>query len=260
MLKLAMSQLAWKQEEEKQALEILQNHGFCGIEIAPTIIAGETPYQNPDRAEEYAQQVKAQFGFSVCSLQSIWFGKQGNLFEAQRQELLDYTKQAIVFAQRAGAGNLVFGSPKNRVKPPEASVKQAVSFFKELGEYALLHNTVLALEANPPVYGTNFMNTTPEAFTVMEQVDSDGCRINLDFGTIIINNEPIEMLRGKVRWVNHVHISEPQLALVEKREKHRQLAALLKEEGYTGYVSVEMKQQPLEAIEQTADYIAEVFA
>lgn len=259
-MKLAMSQLAWKQEEENQALEILQAHGFCGVEIAPTLVAGENPYQKPERAEEYAAWVKENFGFSVCSLQSIWFGKQGNLFEAERQELLDYTKQAIVFAQRAGAGNLVFGSPKNRVMPENACLEQAVSFFKELGDYAFLYNTVLALEANPPLYGTNFMNTTKEAFSVMEQVNSKGCRINLDFGTIIINNELVEELRGKIKEINHVHISEPQLVLIEKREEHRQLASLLREESYKGYISVEMKQQPLEEVERTAAYMAEVFA
>lgn len=258
-MKLAMSQLAWNQEEESEALALLQKYGFCGVEIAPTIVAGETPYQHPEKARQYAQQVQQNFGLTVCSMQSIWYGQQGNLFEGQRQELLEYTKKAIEFAQAAGAGNLVFGSPKNRIKPPESPLEPAIAFFKELGDFAALHNTVLALEANPAVYGTNFMNTTPQAFGVMQQVNSPGCRLNLDVGTILINEEPMEFVGEILPWVNHVHISEPQLALLQKRPQHKELASLLRQAGYGGYVSVEMKQQPLVAIEQTAAYIAEVF-
>ena len=43
-------------------------------------------------------------------------------------------------------------------------------FFNILGDYAKLKNTVIALEANPDIYGTNFINTTKEAFSFVKKL------------------------------------------------------------------------------------------
>ena len=259
-MKLAMSQIAWCEEDERAALEILREYGFSGLEIAPTRVAGSSPYQSAEKAAKFAAVVHDEFGLWICSMQSIWYGQQGSMFGPEREHLMDYTKQAVLFAEAAGAGNIVFGNPKNRVIPQGKSADDALSFFKEAGDFAAIHSTTVALEANPPVYGTNFMNTTAQAFAVQEKVASAGCCVNLDIGTMLINNEQIEVLAGKMRRVNHVHISEPELAMIAPRALHRELAQLLREEGYGGYVSVEMKSQPLEEVRRAAAYLAEVFA
>lgn len=259
-MRLAMSQIAWEQAYQAEALAILQQSGFAGLEIAPTLVAGPEPYASPEKAEAFAGQVKAGYGLSVCSMQSIWYGQQGSMFGPLRSHFIQYTKQAVLFAKAAGAGNLVFGNPKNRVLPKGEGQEAAVSFFGEIGGFAAQNGRVIALEANPPVYGTNLMNTTAEAFAMARRVNSPGCRVNLDVGTMLMNREEVQSLRGMVKLVNHVHISEPGLAQVEKHALHAELAALLREEGYGGYVSVEMKQQPLAAIQKTAEYVAEVFA
>lgn len=258
-MKLAMSQIAWAQEEEPQVLNCLQQLGYSGVEIAPTIIAGPQPYDSPEKAQTYARGLREQYGLGVCSLQSIWYGKEGSIFGPEREFFIEYTKKAVLFAEAAGAGNLVFGCPKNRVKPEGADEELAVDFFRQVGDFAARHGTVLALEANPPVYGTNFLNRTEQAMAMAERVASKGCKVNLDFGTILINEEEIEQLNGRTGMLNHIHISEPGLALVKKHRRHQQLADLLRREKYTGYISVEMKQQPLEQVLKTAEYLAEVF-
>ena len=63
--------------------------------------------------------------------------------EEERKILVDYTKKAIDFANRISCKNLVFGCPKNRVSKNENNNDIAISFFRELGEYAKLKNTVL---------------------------------------------------------------------------------------------------------------------
>ncbi len=61
---------------------------------------------------------------------------------------------------------------------------------------------------------------------------------------MIENREPVESLTGSARLINHVHISEPFLKPVStdsgRRAFHGELAAFLRENGYQGYVSVEM--------------------
>ncbi len=259
-MKLAASQIAWTPAQEREALSILRRAGFAGLEIAPTRIAGPTPYGRLAEAAVFAGAVRDEYGLAVCSLQSIWYGQAGNMFGAERDYLLDYTKGAIRFAKAVGAGNLVFGCPKNRVKPNGAKDAEAVPFFRELGACAAEHGTCLALEANPAVYGTNFMNATKDALAVAKAVGSAGCKVNFDFGTFLANGETLDALRGHVGELNHVHISEEGLAVLQKRPEHAELAALLRGEGYDGYVSIEMKAQPLSAIESTVAYVAEVFA
>ncbi len=258
-MKLAVSHIAWLPQEDDAALSLLARHGYAGVEVAPTRVAGEGPYEKPEVAAAFAAAVKQRYGLAVCSLQSIWFGCAGSMFGPEQADLLAYTQKAILFAQAAGAGNLVFGNPKNRVRPQDVSADVAVPFFRELGDFASQHQTVLALEANPPVYGTNYMNATPDAFAVAAQVNSAGCGVNLDVGTMVIQDESADMLAGKVDRINHVHISEPGLAMIEERPLHRALAERLRREGYEGYVSIEMKQQPLENVERAVQYVAEVF-
>lgn len=259
-MKLAVSCLGWAPQQETQALQILRKYGFSGVEIAPSRIAGPQPYQHPQKAAAYAQQLMAEYGFAVCSLQSLWYGIQGNLFGPAQQRLARYTCEAVAFAKAAGCENLVFGSPKNRVMPEGVQPQAALPFFEMVGNYAAANGVVLALEANHADYGTNFMNTTPQAFAMASMANNKGIAVNLDVGAMLMNDEPLAVLQGQLGQVHHVHISEPQLAAIQPRPLHAQLAAMLKQAGYVHWVSIEMQQQPLPVLESCCAYIAEVFA
>ena len=153
----------------------------------------------------------------------------------------------------------MFGCPKNRVLLEGSNRKTGVSFFRELGEYAYSQGTVIGMEANPTIYQTNYINETKEVFELIEQVDSQGFRLNLDVGTMIYNKEAIGELKGNVEFINHVHISEPWLKLIEKRKLHYNLAELLRKEKYNGFISIEMEKQELCDIEKCMMYINEGF-
>lgn len=117
------------------------------------------------------------------------------------------------------------------------------------------------MEANPPIYNTNFINGTAEAVQLIKEVDSVGFKLNLDVGTMIYNQENIDILKGNVRLINHIHISEPGLKPIAKRPIHGELYKLLKEEGYNGYVSIEMgKNEAISEIEKILDYVRGIFS
>ena len=196
-------------------------------------------------------------------MQSIWYGRGESIFGSQeeRQALLEYTKKAVDFAQAIGCGNLVFGCPRNRNLPEGADPETAVAFFRELGDYAKTHNTVIGMEANPPIYNTNYINDTASALALIRAVDSEGFRLNLDVGTMVHNAESLDEIAGHVDLINHVHISEPYLAPVKERTLHADLLALLKEAGYQGYVSIEMgRQEDLSVLENVMAYLAAIQA
>lgn len=263
-MKLSISNIGWDVSHDTEVYAMMQKYGFTGLEIAPTRIFPEAPYdvQKRELVKSWAIDLKKKYGFDIPSMQSIWYGRQEKLFgsEEEREQLLSYTKKAIDFAKHAGIHNLVFGCPRNRVLENQSDWKKGVLFFQSLGAYAVENNTVVGMEANPPIYNTNYINTTKQALALIDEVASEGFKLNFDMGTMIENKEEVSILSGQMKKVNHVHISEPGLKVLEKRTQHQELAACLKEEGYQGFVSIEMgKVEDMGLLENTMGYIAEVF-
>ena len=263
-MKLAISNIAWNVEQDAKMYEMMKHLGYEGLEIAPTRIFSENPYMNLETAEKWQQELTAEYGFCIPSMQSIWYGRQEKIFgsEQERNILLAYTKKAIDFAQAIGCKNLVFGCPRNRAVLEGSSKELAIPFFKELGDYAAGKGTVIGMEANPPIYNTNYINDTKSALELIEQVGGNGFGLNLDVGTMICNGESVEVIEGKQKHISHVHISEPGLNPIEQRSLHKELSCFLKENAYSGFVSIEMGKREIfeeTAMEEIMCYVKEIF-
>lgn len=241
-MELSISNIGWTAEQDSQVYEFMQRYGFSGLEIAPTRIFPENPYDKLDAAGKWAEDLKKQYGFLVPSMQSIWYGRQEKIFGSKEEfdVLVKYTKKAIDFASVIGCKNLVFGCPRNRSLPEGENTETGIKFFSEIGDYAASKGTVIGMEANPLIYNTNYINDTLSAIELIKTVDSAGFKLNLDMGTMIHNQEDVAELVGNVDFINHVHISEPGLKPVEERTIHRELKDILLAEGYKGFVSIEM--------------------
>lgn len=260
-MKLSISNIAWDNKYDEQMYHYLKDNHISGIEIAPTRIFQERPYEHLEAAQKFSQNLQDNYNLTVSSIQSIWYGRAERLFgsEEERLSLLNYSKKAVCFAQALGCKNLVFGCPKNRRLLEASDYDTALSFFYELGEYAAKKNTVLSMEANPTIYNTNFINTTEEAIKIIKHVSSPGFKLNLDLGTMIYNQEKLEVLFDHLDFINHIHISEPHLDLIQKRSIHGNLKNLLTGR-YEHYISAEIgKQKELANIYNVITYMKEVF-
>lgn len=279
-MNLSISNIAWGPKDDAEMYSFLRSHGFQGVEIAPTCIFPIKPYDNLLSAKEFAKQVEQNYKLEVPSIQSIWYGREENMFESKEsyRSLLEYSKQAILFAESMGCHNLVFGCPKARTIPVEMdkneAYKIAKAFFLEVGEFAKQHHSVWALEANPVIYNTNFMNTTCDAIEMVKMVNHEGCRLNLDLGTIIYNfqldcsqssEEEIEkldqikrVLRDAIPYANHIHISEPWLQPIKKRKLHDLLFEMCRQLEYKHYISIEMGNTgSVEDVKEAIRYISD---
>lgn len=258
-MKLSISNIAWVAEHDSEMYQFLKESGFQGLEIAPTRIFPETPYDNLSDAKVWSEELKGKYGLEVPSMQSIWYGHQEKLFgsKEERKVLIDYTKKAIDFAEVIGCKNLVFGNPRNRdTDDVPGNYPTAIDFFREIGDYALEHHTTIAIEPNPTIYNTRFINYTDQAVEMAYKCDSEGVKVNVDLGTIIYNEEDINYLKHIPEYINHVHISEPGLNSIEKRELHNLLFVILNNINYTRYVSIEMgSNNNLTNIKNIVDYI-----
>lgn len=261
-MKISISNIAWEKENDIHIYEHLKKNNFAGIEVAPTKIIIENPYNETQKAKEFSNKLKKDYDFVISSMQSIWYGKTENIFGSlnERKELIDYTKKAIDFANAIECGNLVMGCSKNRIMKNKEDMKIAILFFEELGEYAKIKNTILSIEPNPIIYNTNFINYTAEAFDLVKKVKSDGFKVNVDLGTIIYNKEDLKQIEDNINLVNHIHISEPNLALIKKRKEHKQLAKILNENEYNKFISIEMaRRDNIREVEETIEYIRDMF-
>jgi len=265
-MKLAISNIAWADNEDAKVFEMMKSFDFCGLEIAPSRFVANEPYEirNVDIAKERLSKIKSQYSLEICSMQSLLFGRIENLFNSvgERNFLLEYTQKAIDYAEEIDCKNLVFGSPKNRViRDYKIDYGYAIDFFSDIANYAEEKHVFMAIEANPKEYGCNFINTTREAINFIKDVNSPGLTVNLDLGTMLLNKENVENIESYLPFISHIHISEPFLEKIKDRDEHTALASLLNKNGYAKFVSIEMKrsENTLEDIKMTFEYINKIF-
>lgn len=262
-MKISISNIAWNADDDKKMYQFLADKKIDGVEIAPTRIIPNNPYQNNLAAKSIQKQLFTQYNLEISSMQSILFGREEKLFGTKKERiiLIEYLKQAINFAKSINCKNLVFGSPKNRiVNNIKEEYQIAINFFKELGDYAFSQGTILSIEANPIIYGTNFINLTSEAISLVNDVDSHGFKLNLDTGTIIQNNENINLISKNINLINHVHISEPNLVPIKERSMYSEIANILRKKKYDKFISIEMKNNnDLDIVKSSVIYIQKIF-
>lgn len=245
-MQLAVSNIAWEPREDDAVAEVLRREGVGGVEIAPTKWR-PAPY---DAATEDVADYRRSWedrGLRIVSLQSLLFGRPDlQLFGTAeaRAALADYLRRVIDFGAAVGAGALVFGSPKNRLRGSfELSEATAIAaeFFRELGEHASARKIAFCIEANPVEYGCDFVTTTAEAVALCALVDHPGIRINADLGGMTLAGEdPRASIEAAGRFVAHVHASEPHLGELGAGG-HAAAARALRDIKYEGWVSVEMR-------------------
>lgn len=262
-VRLAASNIAWTADEDEAIYRRMKHLGYKGLEIAPTRLFVENPYDACHRqeAKKFRRNLMQTYGLSVVSMQSIWFGRKERLFgtKAEREALLSYTKQAIDFAATLECPNLVFGSPKNRVRG-NRELTIAYEFFRTVGDYAKAYGVVVALEPNPTIYQTDFLTHTSEVISFAKEVGSKGIGVNLDLGTMLANEEEISACKDQIQWIHHVHISEPYLNPIQKQLLHEQVHDFLLEESYQGFISLEMKYPEQQAeLERCLTLLTQIF-
>lgn len=252
-MKLAVSNVAWAPKHRDHAYAMLNEHGIRGLEIAPGLFlnGAKDPFEpTPEECEAALAPMRAA-GLELVSMQSLLFGVEGvALFgEYYERERFEYAMlRAIRVAGMLGIPNLVFGSPGQRVIPKSMSWKRAesiaVDLFRRLGDAADAERTILGIEFNPPVYGTNFLNNAKETAAFVALVDHPAIQIILDVGAMHLNGD-FEALSSFVvaqaSKISHVHFSEPYLVPAPAdSDQAFQVLRAMSAIGYRKWYSIEM--------------------
>lgn len=261
-MRLAISNIAWAASEEAQAGDLLCAMGIAGVEFAPT-----TKWPRP--LEESEAEVRAHRAFwesrgvRIVALQALLFGRTDlTIFEnaGKRRETFEYLSGMIRLAASLGARVLVFGSPKNRqvgALAREEANRLAQSFFHDLAEVAVAHDTVFCIEPNPPEYGCDFLTSSTEALDLIRSVNHAGLGLHLDAGGMTLSREPLSAVAAAAPWLRHFHVSEPNLAEIGGGgSDHRGCAETLARVGYQGWISIEMRRPAAGGLQSVKDALS----
>lgn len=248
MSQLAISNIAWTAEEEPAIAELLQELGVTNVEIAPTKVWDDPLTITDQQIKEYIA-FWAGYGIRVVAFQSMLFTKPDlRIFkdETSAREAQELLKGYIALAGKMNVSALVFGSPKNRQKG-ELAIEEAnviaTNLFTKLGDSAQTHNTIFCIEPNPTDYACDFVTNAEQGYELVRRVDSPGFKLHLDIaGMTLAGDDIAESIANSISELQHFHISSPSLGQVEDNDvQHRVASDALRDAGYKGYVSIEMR-------------------
>jgi|ERR1039458_2332022 sugar phosphate isomerase/epimerase len=248
-MKLAVSNIAWTNEEELVVAKLLQKLGVRYVEIAPTKNWKDPTQTSIDDFKEY-RVFWQSYGIEIIAFQSMLFNRPDlKIFEDEenRRSTLEYLKKFIDIAGTFNAGVMVFGSPKNRQRGDlslEQARRIAIPFFNELAETAQEQGTILCIEPNAPQYACDFIVNTTEGIELVKAVHNNGFGLHLDIACMTLAGDDVaESIKIAAPYLRHFHISSPMLEQVEARKdvKHSQAAQALRDIKYNGFVSIEMR-------------------
>ncbi|OPH53102.1 hypothetical protein BC351_31990 [Paenibacillus ferrarius] len=265
-MKLAISNIAWDLQVNSEIVPLLKDYEVKGIEIAPTKVYFEPENVNLVIIDEFKKEWQSN-NLELVAMQSLLFGKPHlSIFGEKKAETFEYLQTIIKLASALSTKALVFGSPKNRIigqLDSRVAYGQAIEFFNALGEKAIQNGVFFCIEANPVVYGCDFLTGTLDALQFVKDVNHLGVKLQIDTGTIFINNEDSsDIIERCLPYTGHFHISEPHLNLIGNQD-HRYIAASLKSLNYQGWISIEMRNNVLESdvlsVRAALDYVSKTY-
>ncbi len=270
-MRIAISNIAWRVDEEPAVRDRLAERGIDAVEIAPGKIGPEPGALGRDALARYRDFWRAR-GIEIVAMQALLFGR-GDLAlfgtDAQRDEMAEVLARIVRVGGALGARALVFGSPGNR-KRGALSLAQAADlaapFFRRLGEVAVEHGTCLCIEPIPPESACDWIHDAEQARAFVDLVAHPGFGLHLDAAALHMAGEGAAQIRANAGRIRHFHASEPQLAPVGAGSlvPHPRYAEALRACGGVPAVSIEMRQvesaaSNLPHIERALAYVQRVY-
>jgi sugar phosphate isomerase/epimerase/nucleoside-diphosphate-sugar epimerase len=234
--RLAVSTLCWGTLPDSYAMFVLRRYGIMNVEMVLTKYGTWDEYM--DAQEQLLNKVHNLWvgnGFRVVSLQAVLYGiANGGNVSANKREIAEHLRRVVGYADALGAGAIVVGAPKLRVAP---GTPKDVRDILEQGSGAE-GSAVLCLEPNARGYGCEIGTNMSD----VKDIVGESCGINFDTGNALMEADEVTVVSDRVC---HMQISMPFLKPFDSNETlFRSMMqwydGVLKDAGYTGYISLEM--------------------
>ena len=292
---LSISNMAWDAKDDFKVAQILNKHDVKYIDIAPSKYFKDFKEASITEIKQVKDAWRKQ-GISIYGMQSLMFGtKDLNLFgdNLVQSIMLDHLSSVCRIGDLLDARYLVFGSPKNRdcsVVEDDNREGIALDFFYRLGEIAKHYNVTICLEPNPELYGANFLTTTQDTYDFVSKLNHPNIRMQLDTGTMLVNQEAASVIEQVKAMIGHVHLSQKHLTVLGDscedvsdvavnstdkvsnnilssklsciEEEHKRLAEVLNQTEikiYTIEMLTNKEDEPLKAIDRAISFASKVY-
>jgi sugar phosphate isomerase/epimerase len=261
-MRLAASNIALPSFDHQKYLPKLVELGFVGLEVAPSKVWADT-WRGLTAADiaTYRRQVEAA-GLHIIGLHSLFFDhKNLGLFKdpGTREKTLDFMEHLSILCRDLGGKTLIYGGGRNRGSwTRENAQTEAISFMSELCQRIENHGTCFCFEPLGP-NDTDFIHSALDSLEIVNAVNHPALKIQLDAKALLENDEVTPTLFQAVSGqLIHFHANEPGLNILGSSGEvdHAAMGRLLKDVGYTGYVSLEQRMidetRPLVAMTESA--------
>ena len=249
-MELSISNIAWPAEYTGEMLGMIKRLGCSAIEVAPSRIWEEPSRATREDANGVLNLVK-KAGLSIIALHSLLYSRKDlGLFRDKDTEnaTAEYIEKLVHLAEFLGARVLVFGSPANRRRediPDEEAFERAADFFSRPARLAARLGVSIVIEPLSKEE-TDFITDSSQGLRLVKMVDSPGFGLHLDAKSIAAESAPYKRIFAEMApSARHFHINDPGLVEVGSvATYHETFGMALREAGYSGYASIEMKTLP----------------
>ena len=186
--------------------------------------------------------------------------------KVNEERIRSYVEKALTRVKQIGADTVVFGSGRARMVPDRfdrsKAEHQLLQFLNIAADYADPLGVTIAIEPLNKLE-CNIINSVPEAVHYAQQVNRKSIRVLADFYHMEMEKEPLSNLVAAKKYLAHVHVADSErLAPGTGQYPYDAFAALLREAGYRGRISIECGRwnQFEQEVEASQKYLAQFFA
>lgn len=251
---LSITNLAWSKEEESNVLDWLIANNVTTLEIALTKEFGDWGAINKEKLLGYRSKLESQ-GLSVISLQSLFYGKNCNIF-TNNLDFVEHFKRIIEYSNILGCKYLVFGSPKNKKKSNKDKNKCNDVFMETFSLLSELDPEIcIGIENTPTYYGCDFLIDYEETKHLVDKINKNNIKFHIDTACLDLSGgDYSEIFESQKHQTKSIHISSKNLASVYGDKKigsfiSSQLA------DYSGNMSLELLNLSLSDIKKNVNFV-----
>ena len=236
-MKLGISELAWPGIDHfDKTLNALNANGISCIEM---VIPKHSPWNtiDVDKLTTLRDMINASH-IEVKSTQSVLFNS--NVLAIGVTNFIRHMETVIDVCNAIGIEKIVLGSPKQRVDINYTILKYA---FQVLDDKLNGTNITILIEPNSRIYGGEYFFTIDSIVEFLDQNNFYDIKTMIDTHNIILEGQnPAEKFIEYREYIDHVHVSELELANFKESDMHHQLAETLHAYQYDGLVVYECNQ------------------
>jgi len=245
-MKLAVSNIAWKNNDFGKFLELLSSQNCVGVEIAPSKIWNDISNLKSEEKKIFSSEIK-NHNLDFLGFHSLLYKKDDlQLFKTKesRDKTKKYLLNLIQLCSELGGKQLVFGSPQNRSTFNNQKVKEiSTKFFNDIGDYSKKYGVNFCLEPLDKSM-TDFLTSINETGAFIKKINHPNLKLHIDTKSFLLSKENIERNISEFKlFIYHVHISNKDLSqLTNDINIHRTVAKSLKQINYDNFLSLEMRR------------------